>query len=79
MRSNWSIPPTRWQETELELAPWSWQLAQLWMSRRAASPWKEPEPVSLREIEFHPDQSDREIHGRPHQRKDERKGHEAGA
>jgi hypothetical protein len=33
-------PPTRWQDTQLEAAPWSWQPAQLTMSCRAAVPWK---------------------------------------
>ena len=33
-------PPTRWQLTQLDAAPWSWQLAQLTMSFRAAEPWK---------------------------------------
>src|SRR5678815_4950702 len=33
-------PPTRWQVTQLDWAPWSWQAAQLTMSFRASVPWK---------------------------------------
>src|SRR5215831_1173549 len=32
--------PTRWQVTQLDAAPWSWQAAQLTMSFRASVPWK---------------------------------------
>ena len=37
-------PPTRRQLTQFEAAPWSWQDAQLTMSRRAAGPCTIPCP-----------------------------------
>src|SRR4051812_1690525 len=40
------MPPSLWHCTQLEASPWSWQAAQLWMSLRAESPWKAPDPGS---------------------------------